>query len=224
MRVALADKDYLVVEALASVLSSESDISITGVYTSGRTLLRGLDVRKSDVVVLDPTGLSAMGIRLLRTIGAAHPETNLIVLTANQGERYLMEAVRAGVRGYLSKSAGVAEVVHAIRTAHEGLAVLGPKETTQLMEAFVRQQQAETGLTPRQHELLSGIVQGKTDREIARDLCLAEKTVKNYMKGVFCALGVRNRTDAAVRALQLDLVSEREWIPFQLRPEMQQIS
>jgi DNA-binding NarL/FixJ family response regulator len=224
MRVALADKDYLVVEALASVLSSESDISVTGVYTSGRALLRGLEVRKSDVVVLDPTGLSAMGIRLLRTIRAAHPETDLIVLTANQGERYLVEAVRAGVRGYLSKSAGVAEVVDAIRTAHSGLAVLGPQETTQLMEVFVRQQQEQTGLTPRQHELLSGIVQGKTDREIARDLCLAEKTVKNYMKGVFCALGVRNRTDAAVRALQLDLVSERDWIPFRLRAEMQHIS
>lgn len=224
MRVALADKDYLVVEALASVLSSESDISVTGVYTSGQALLRGLEARKSDVVILDPTGLSAMGIRLLRTIRAAQPETNLIVLTANQGERYLVEAVRAGVHGYLSKSAGVAEVVHAIRTAHRGLAVLGPEETTKLMEAFVRQQQEQTGLTPRQHELLSGIVQGKTDREIARDLCLAEKTVKNYMKGVFCALGVRNRTDAAVRALQLDLVSERDWIPFRLRSEMQHIS
>lgn len=216
IRVALADKDYLVAQSVAVVLEAERDIAITGIYTDGQALMRGLSVREPDVLVLDP-----MGTSLLQKVRAAHPRTHVVVLTSSQRERHLFAAVRAGVRGYLSKSASIGDLLGAIRAAARGLATLTPREAAQLMDAFARQSHEETGLTPRQREILSGIVQGKTDREIAREVGLTEKTVKNYMGGLFSALGVRNRTDAAVCALQLDLVSEKDWALLEERAEIQ---
>jgi DNA-binding NarL/FixJ family response regulator len=81
------------------------------------------------------------------------------------------------------------------------------------MDVVGRQPDSKTGLTRRQRELLTGILQGKTNREIAGELHLTEKTVKNYMPGLFSRLGANNRTDAVVHAFQLDLVSERDWAP-----------
>lgn len=213
IRVAIADKDYLVAQALARSLAVERDLQMTGVYTDAPSLLWGLGVRQSDVVVLDPVGLAVMGIKLIRKIHAAHPTVQVIVLTASRREQQLVAAVRAGVRGYLSKSADVSELIKSIRTVSQGLGALGPEQAVQLMEVVCQQPDAETGLTPRQQDLLSGMVQGKTNREIAQELCLTEKTIKNYMHGLFSRLGAQNRTDAVVRAFQLDLVSERDWAP-----------
>ena len=211
IRVALADREYLVAQALAQIMGTEPDISIVGMYTDGPSLLRGLCIRKADVVVLDPAGLTSLGTGLIRRIRDSHPATAVVVLTANQRERQLFSAVRAGVRGYLSKSASVSDVREAIRSAASGGGMLSPEGARQLMEAFARQSHEDIGLTPRQRDMLSGLVRGKTNREIASALDLSEKTVKNYMKGLFAVLGVRDRTEAAVQALQLDLVSERDW-------------
>jgi len=213
IRIALADKDFLVAQALASLLEAEHDMAMVGIYTDGPGLLRGLCVRKADVVVLDPYSLTGLGTGLIRKIRDAHPGAGIVVLTASQREQHLFAAVRAGVRAYLSKSVSVSDVRAAIRAAVHGDGMLSPEGARRLMDAFARQTHAQVGLTPRQRDMLSGIVQGMTNREIAGALDLSEKTVKNYMKGLFAALGVRDRTEAAVHALLLDLVSERDCAP-----------
>ncbi len=206
IRVALADKDYLVAQSLALLLEAEPDMVVTGIYSDSRSLLCGLATCETDVVVVDP-----MDASLIWRVRGAHPRIHVIIVTASRQERHLFEAVRAGVRGYISKSAGIDDLRDAVRAAAQGLALLGPREAAQLMDEFARQSCEETGLTPRQREILSGLVRGKTDREIAADLALTEKTVKNYMHKLFCALGVRNRTDAAVRGLQMNLLYESDW-------------
>jgi DNA-binding NarL/FixJ family response regulator len=135
-----------------------------------------------------------------------NPDVGVVVVTASQSESDLYGAVRAGVRGYISKSADFSEVLKAIRAAYEGLAMLSQEQASQLMAEFARQSYEETGLSLRQREILAGLTQAKTNREIAIDLDLAEKTVKNYMRGLFSALGCRDRTEAAILGIQKGLV------------------
>jgi DNA-binding NarL/FixJ family response regulator len=130
-----------------------------------------------------------------------------VVVTASRWEQDLFTAVRAGVRGYVSKSADPMEVVTAVRAAYQGVAVLSQERAVQLMDEFARQSYVETGLSPRQRDILTGLVQGKTNREIGEELHLAEKTIKNYMRGLFSALGCRDRTEAAVVSIQRGLVA-----------------
>ena len=222
IHVAVADKDYLVAQSVGHSLEAEPDLRVTGVYTDGRALLWGLIARRTDVLVLDPAGLAVMGIKLIRKVRAAHPDLYIIVLTASQNEQLLISAVRAGIRGYLSKSVSIGELIDSIRAVTRGLGALGPDQAARLMDVVSQQPDDETGLTQRQRELLTGIVQGKTNREIARELCLTEKTIKNYTAGLFSRLGAINRTDAVVRAFQLDLVSERDWAPAEEHRELLQ--
>jgi DNA-binding NarL/FixJ family response regulator len=213
MRVALADRDCVVAESLSRLIDAEPDMTVTGVYSDGHRLLYGLRDRPADVVLLDPAGLTSMGNKLIWKLRASYPSTHIVVLTTSRRAQHLSSAVRAGVRGYLSKSVTVAELLHSLRAVGRGLGALGPHEAAELMDAYSREADEQTGLTARQQDLLSGMVRGKSYRQIAQELGLTEKTVKNYTRGLFSSLGVNNRSDAVVRAFQMDLVSQRDWFP-----------
>jgi two-component system, NarL family, response regulator LiaR len=205
MRVVIADKDRLVIQLLARLVDGEHDMSVTRTYTDGASLLKGVQSGQHDVIILDPQGLGSP-IHLLDRVRNVDPDARIVVITASQTDSDLFSAVRAGVRGYLSKSTDASEVLAAVRAAHNGAAVLGQETAAQLMDEFARQSYEETGLSPRQRDILTGLVQGKTNREIAADLSLSEKTVKNYMRAIFSALGCRDRTEAAIVGIRKGLV------------------
>ncbi|MBV9282711.1 MAG: response regulator transcription factor [Chloroflexi bacterium] len=219
IRVALADREALMAQAIARLIDMEPDMRTTAIYSDGRDLLRGLTFGESDVLLLEPAGLTLTGFQLIHRLRVAHPGACIVILTSSEREQDLFTAIRAGVQGFISKFSDVSEVPSAIRAAHDGSAVLSREQAAQLMAEFARRTYDQTGLAPRQRELLVGIVQGKSNQEIATDLSLTEKTVKNYMRDLFSVLGARNRTEAAVCALQMDLVPEREWAsPIQGAP------
>jgi len=206
MRVVIADKDRLVIQLLARLVDGEHDMSVTRTYTDGASLLKGVQSGQHDVIILDPQGLGSPGAELLNRVRTVDPATRMVVITASQRVTDLFSAVRAGVRGYLSKSSDASEVLAAIRAAHNGAAVLSQETAAKLMDEFARQSYEDTGLSPRQRDILTGLVQGKTNRQIAADLSLSEKTVKNYMRAVFSALGCCGRTEAAIVGIRNGLV------------------
>jgi two-component system NarL family response regulator len=207
MRIVLADKDRLVMQLLARLINEEPDMRVESMCTGGEELRRALASGRFDVAVVDPAGLDPLGAEMLTRVQECAPGVRIVVVTASTRESDLFAAVRAGVRGYITKSTDVSEVLTAIRAAHCGNAVLCQEQAAQLMDAFARQSVHDTGLSPRQREILEGLVQGKTNREIAADLALSEKTVKNYMRSVFSVLGCRDRTEAAVVGIRRGLVS-----------------
>ena len=210
IRVIVADRDRLVAQAMGRVIDQEPDMRVTKICADSSALVRGLQAHNTDVVVIDPLGLTAIGVELVRSLREVHPEVRIVIVTASQQEQHLFAAVRAGVRGYVSKSADMAEVLAAIRAAYEGTAVLSRERAVQLMDEFARHCYDETGLSPRQRDILAGIIQAKSNREIAADLGLAEKTIKNYMHGVFAALGCQDRTQAAIAGIRRGLVRESD--------------
>jgi DNA-binding NarL/FixJ family response regulator len=211
IRVALADREHLLGQALSRLVGAEADMTVTGVYTDGDQLLRELEKRPADVVLMDPIGLTPLGMELVRRVTSIHPDTRVVVLTANQQEQQLFAAVRAGARGYISKSADITEVLEAIRAVAYGEALISPELAIRLLDEFARLSYLETGLTGRERDILSAIVQGDSNREIAHALGLSEKTVKNYVSDILSKLHVRDRTEAAVYALRMGLVSEGDW-------------
>ena len=206
IRVTIADRDYLMIQLLARLVDSQHDMRVTRMYTDGTSLLNGVRAKPHDVILLDPQGLNSVNGELLTCVRALDPDARMVVITASTSGADLFSAVRAGVRGYLSKSTDVSDVLTAIRAASQGEALLSQDMAVQLMDEFARQSYQETGLSPRQRDILAGLVQGKTNREIAADLSLSEKTVKNYMRSVFSALGCRDRTEAAIAGIRRGLV------------------
>jgi NarL family two-component system response regulator LiaR len=211
IRVALADREHLLVQALSHLVEAEADMVIAGKYTDGESLLQGLSTKPADIVLMDPIGLSPMGMEMIRQVLRDQKDTHIVVLTANQQEQQLFAAIRAGARGYLPKSADITEVLEAIRAVAYGEALISPELAVQLLEEFARLSVQETGLTARERDILNAIVKGDSNREIAKQLGLSEKTVKNYVSDILSKLHVRDRTEAAVYALQMGLVTEGDW-------------
>jgi len=211
IRVVLADGEHLFVQALSRLVAAETDMQVTGIYTDGESLVADLVNKPADVVLMDPMGLSATGMDLVRRVMAAQPDTRVVVLTSNQQEQQLFAAIRVGTRGYLSKSTDITEVLEAIRSVAYGEALISPELAVQLLDEFARLSYLETGLTGRERDILSAIVEGDSNREIANALGLSEKTVKNYVSDILSKLGVRDRTEAAVYALRMGLVSQGDW-------------
>jgi DNA-binding NarL/FixJ family response regulator len=211
IRVALADRESLLAHALSHLVEAEADMIVTAIYSDGESLLSGMGEDTADIVLMDPMGLTSMGMEIVRQVLSSYPETHVVILTANQQEQQLFAAVRAGARGYLSKSADIAEVLDAIRAVAYGEALISPELAIRLLDEFARLSQMETGLTARERDILNAIVRGDSNREIANKLGLSEKTVKNYVSEILSKLGVRDRTEAAVYALQMGLVTEGDW-------------
>ena len=211
IRVALADREHLFAQALSRLVTVEGDMRVIGIYTDAESLLQALETEDADVVLMDPMGLSAFGMEVIRQVTGRYPGTRVVVLTANQQEQQLFAAVRAGARGYLTKSADISEVIEAVRAVAYGEALISPELAGRLLDEFARLSQMDTGLTGRERDILSGIVQGDSNREIAQKLGLSEKTIKNYVSEIFTKLNVRDRTEAAVYALRMGLVSEGDW-------------
>jgi len=139
IRVALADRESLFVQALAHLAGTETDLVINGRYTDGDALFDGLDSTPADVVLMDPIGLTPMGMEVIRQVLASFPDTKVVVLTANQQEQQLFAAVRAGARGYLLKGADQEQIRAAIRAAANG-------EIIAVGEAYESKASAKNGI------------------------------------------------------------------------------
>jgi DNA-binding NarL/FixJ family response regulator len=211
IRVALADREHLLVQALSHLVDAESDMTVSGIYTDGEALLRDLTTKEPDVVLMDPMKLSPMGMEMIRQVISTNDKAHVVVLTGSQQEQHLFAAIRAGARGYLPKSADITEVLEAIRAVAFGEALISPELAVQLLDEFARLSYQQTGLTARERDILNAIVQGDSNREIAQLLGLSEKTVKNYVSDILSKLGVRDRTEAAVHALNMGLVTQGDW-------------
>ena len=140
-------------------------------------------------------------IRRLREVGAA---TRVIVLTSFLDDDKLLPAVRAGAAGYLLKDVQPQDLVAAIRTVHEGNALLDPAVTARLLEQLADEPPAQTAelLTPREREVLALVRQGLANKAIARELGVSEKTVKTHVSNILGKLGVADRTQAALYAVR----------------------
>jgi two-component system, NarL family, response regulator LiaR len=210
IRVLIADDHAVVRQGLRTFLELQDDIEVVGDVADGAAAVERTLDRGPDVVLMDLVMPGIGGVEAIRMIRERRPEVRVLVLTSFGEDEQIFPAVTAGAAGYLLKDVEPQELVRAIRAAHEGEALLHPAVAARLMEEFSSGQgprSAESSLTAREREVLELIARGLPNKLIARELGIAEKTVKTHVSAILSKLGVTDRTQAALYAVRNGLLS-----------------
>ncbi|MCK2217691.1 response regulator transcription factor [Actinomadura sp. ATCC 31491] len=210
VRVLIVDDHEVVRQGLRFVLEQEDGIEVAGEAADGEAALRAVRALRPDVMLLDLVMPGTDGLAALRALreGGDAPAPAVIVLTSFQEEDRVVEAVRLGALSYLSKTSAVDRVVEAVRAAARGGSVLEPGIAALLVRQVRRAERPRPldTLTPRERDVLAALARGRSNAEIARDLRMGRETVKSHVSSILAKLGVSDRTQAAIYALQQGLV------------------
>ncbi len=204
IRVMVVDDQALVREGLMTLLDAAPDIVPVAAAADGAEAVRLAARHRPDVVLMDLRMPELDGVEATRRIREALPDTEIVVLTTHADEASILDALRAGARGYLTKDAGIAEISRAVHAAADHLALLDPLVHTRLVAAASAGARPTTRapaalpdeLTPREAEVLALVAQGLSNREIATALVVSEATVKTHINHVFSKIGARDRAQA----------------------------
>jgi NarL family two-component system response regulator LiaR len=208
IRILIVDDHAVVREGLRAFLDLQDGFDVVGEAADGDEAIVTAERLRPDVVLMDLVMPRRDGIAAMRVLRDRVPGARVIVLTSFLDEDKLLPALRAGAAGYLLKNAQPHELERAVRAAHAGEAVLDPVVGARLVAALAsgRDDEPIDRLTPREREVLELIGRGYPNKRIARELELAEKTVKTHVGHVLAKLGVADRTQAAVIAVRAGLV------------------
>jgi NarL family two-component system response regulator LiaR len=205
--VLVVDDHAVVREGLRTFLELQDGIAVVGEAADGEEAVRQAEALRPDVVVMDLVMPRLDGVGAMRELRRRLPATRVIVLTSFTEDERLLPAIQAGAAGYLLKNVAPAELARAVRAAHAGEALLDPVIAARLVEAIAQPAGAPATekLTAREQEILALIARGFSNKRIARELGIAEKTVKTHVGHVLSKLGVSDRTQAAVHAVRMGL-------------------
>jgi DNA-binding NarL/FixJ family response regulator len=215
IRVVVADDQELVRSGFAMIVDAQPDLVVVGEAGDGAEAVAVARRERADVVLMDVRMPRTDGIeatRLLAGPGVADP-VKVVILTTFDLDEYVYAALRAGASGFLLKDVRRDDLVHAVRVVAAGEALLAPSVTRRLVEDFARRPNAGAArpadldrLTPREHEVLQLIGQGRNNAEIGAELYVGEATVKTHVGRVLMKLGLRDRVQAVIYAYEAGLV------------------
>ena len=208
-RVLIVDDHAVVRAGLRALLETEPDLQVVGEAADGREAVDRTLTLKPDVVLMDLVMPRMGGIAAIREIRSKSAGIKVIALTSFGDDGRVLEAVQAGVDGYLLKDCRAEELLGALRSVAVGGAHLEREVTLALMRGLRANQRTRPQLdelTPRETEVLREIASGRSNKEIARKLGIKEKTVKTHVSNVLSKLGVHDRTQAALEAVKSGLI------------------
>lgn len=206
--VLVVDDHTLMRQGLRRILE-EAGMTVVGEAENGRQAIELSSQLEPAVILMDIQMPEMDGIEATRQIKSAKPEATIVILTMHEEEQFLFEAIKAGAIGYLLKSRAPQELIQVIEAASEGLSLLQPSMASKLLHEFSQVSQREeektntyAELTTREREVLGLIAKGMTNKEIAKQLFISDKTVKNHLSNIFEKLHINDRTSAAVMAVK----------------------
>ena len=205
IRVLIADDHPLFREGMRGRLDRVADIAVVGEAASGDEAVEMARELEPHVILMDIKMPGLNGIEATREIRQASPEVGVLVLTMFEDDDSVFAAMRAGAKGYLLKDSGGEEVVYAIRAVASGEAVFGSGVAERIIGFFsgprpATPRRAFPELTEREEEVLSLVARGKSNQEIARQLFVSLKTVRNHVSNILVKLQVADRAQAVIRA------------------------
>ena len=217
IKLILADDHALVRAGTRQLLERYMDLEVVGEAADGEQAVRLAKQLRPDLVVMDVRMPKLSGVEATRRIKAECPEVGVLVLTAHDDDEYIFALLQAGANGYLLKTAETEELVKAIRAAHAGQSALDPSVARKVVaqfasgkslpEVMARVSDEFEGLTGRELEVLQLVGKGKTNKEIARDLYISDRTVQAHLGNIFSKLQVSSRTEAVMYAVHKGWIS-----------------
>ena len=200
--VVLVDDHAVVREGIRSFLELQEGIEVVGEASDGAEAVRLAEELRPDVILMDLVMPRLDGVGAMRELRRRMPEIRVIVLTSFSDDERLLPAIQAGAAGYLLKDVQPRELARAVRAAHAGEALLDPGVAARVVEAVAQRpgEDPDERLTAREREVLELLGRGLPNKLIARELGVAEKTVKTHVSNVLAKLGVADRTQAALYA------------------------
>lgn len=212
IRIILADDHAVVRKGIREFLMESGDIEVVAEASDGAEAIALIDQRRPDVAVLDIQMPKHTGIDVCRHVRAQQWPVGILVLTAFDDDPYVMAALQAGANGYVLKTADADEIVQAVRDVHEGKSALDPAIARKLLAQLAGQREKEPleSLTPREMDVLKLAARGYTNKAIAAQLDISDRTVQGHLANVFGKLHVTTRTEAVMRAVSLGWVSPVE--------------
>jgi DNA-binding NarL/FixJ family response regulator len=212
IRVLLADDQTLVRQGICSLLELSQKIEVVGQVSDGSEVVDGIRQCRPDVLLLDIRMPKMNGIEALRALRAADLIVPCIILTTFDDHQLVLEGLQAGARGYLLKDVSLESLVSAIEAVHGGNMLVQPAMTERILRGLtsMAQESADTGaveaLSRKELEVLRMLAGGYSNKEISIAIFKSEGTVKNQVSSILAKLGVRDRTQAVLRAINLGLL------------------
>jgi DNA-binding NarL/FixJ family response regulator len=202
IRVLVVDDHPVVRQGLRTFLDLQDDITVVGESVDGESCVADAETLAPDVILLDLRMPGADGVAALRGLRERGNPARVLVITSFTEPSAVLPAVRAGASGYVYKDVDPPALAAAIRSVHAGHVLLHPDVARLLAAGDAR----PADLTPRERDVLVEVARGRSNREIARELSVSEKTVKTHVSAVLAKLGVQDRTQAALHAVRTGLV------------------
>jgi len=216
LKIVLVDDHEVVRTGVAALINAHPDLKVVGEAGTVEDAVRRVGFDTPDVVVCDVRLPDGSGVEACREIKAQWPQIQVLMLTSFADEQALFASILAGASGYILKQIKGDELVDSIRRAGAGESLLDPNLTEKVF-ARIRGEDSDdpllSRLSPQERRILDHIAQGQTNREIAKEMFLAEKTVKNYVSNMLAKLGMSRRSEAAAYAARLDAEREQRFPP-----------
>jgi len=222
-RLAIVDDHKLTRQSLRNMLFDETDIEVVGEAANGRKALLLCSRLRPDLILMDVRMPEMDGLAATKEVKERYPKTSVMMLTMHENPDYLLEALKAGAAGYVLKDAPQEEIIEAVRRVRNGESPLDPELAARLLRRLTSEGEMRKGkrdpreavpptepLTPRELEVLGLMKLGRTNRQIAADLVISLGTSKNHVEHIISKLGVSDRTQAVVKALELGILNLAE--------------
>ncbi len=206
IRILIADDHPVVVDGLAAILGTQPDFEVVARAANGREVITLVPSAKPDVMLLDLQMPEMDGVQTLNALRERGMVVPVIVFTAFDTDERILSAVQAGAQGYLLKGAPREELFNAIRVVYGGGSLLQPIVTSKLLRRI--SETPTEPLSPREREVITLMVRGLQNKEIAAQLVISERTVKFHVSSILAKLGAGNRTEAVTIALQRRLIEQ----------------
>ena len=206
IRVFLLDDHEIVRRGVRELLETELDIVVVGEAGTADEARRRIPTANADVAILDVQLPDGSGVEVCRDMRSEQPSLACIMLTSFSDDEALFEAIMAGASGYVLKQVTGSNLVDAIRRVSAGHSLFDPNVTKRVIERIRRgpdEDERLKGITAQERRILNLLADGLTNRQIAAEMFLAEKTVKNYVSNLLSKMGMSRRTEAAVYAARL---------------------
>ncbi len=209
IRILLADDHAVVRAGIRELLERDARIQVVAEAQDGMEAWAKISHTRPDVAVLDIRMPKMNGIELAQRIRQRYPDMGVLILTAYDDDPYIVAALQAGANGYVLKTASPKELIQAVYEVYEGRSVLDPAVAQKLLSRVASEGHAPTTpvLTPREKEILTLVAKGYTNKAIAAQLHISDRTVQGHLAHIYEKLQVQNRTEAVMRALSLGWIT-----------------